>query len=88
MINNSFNKYVRNEIYLWLEDNLITKEIPSDRIVSTISSKFELSGFDAMMVYSDWTFNTKPMSDKELIDFEEELDQESLEWERMDSENE
>jgi hypothetical protein len=41
-----------------------------------------------MMVYSDWTFNTKPMSDKELMELEEGLDQESLEWERMDSENE
>lgn len=78
----------KNEIFLWLEENLVTKEIPSDQIVSTISSAFELSGFDAMMVYSDWTFNTKPMSDKELMEFEEELDQESLEWERMDSENE
>lgn len=78
----------KNEIFLWLEENLVTKEIPSDQIVSTISSAFELSSFDAMMVYSDWTFNTKPMSDKELMKFEEELDQESLEWERIDSENE
>ena len=78
----------KNKIFLWLEENLLTKEIPSDQIVSTISSAFELSGFDAMMVYSDWTFNTKPMSDKELMELEEELDQESLEWERMDSENE
>ena len=78
----------KNEIFLWLEENLITKKVPPDEIVSFLSNRFELSGFDAMMVYSDWTFNTKPMSDKELTDLEEELDQESLDWERMDSENE
>tara|TARA_R100000995_G_C3481880_1_gene124428 strand:+ start:542 stop:793 length:252 start_codon:yes stop_codon:yes gene_type:complete len=78
----------KNEIFLWLEENLITKEVPPDKIVSSLSRRFELSGFDSMMVYSDWTFNTKPMNDKELMDLEEELDQESLDWERMDSENE
>ena len=81
-------QHLRDEIFLWLEDNLRTKVVPPEEIVSALSSIFELSGFDAMMVYSDWTFNTKPMTDKELMDFEEELDQESLEWERMDSEHE
>jgi len=81
------NDHLRNEIYLFLDSNLIHKEIPPEEMVSSLASIFELSGFDAMMVYADWTFNLIPKDD-ELMELEEELDKESLEWERKDSENE
>ena len=81
------NDHLRNEIYLFLDSNLIYKEIPPEDMVSSLVNIFELSGFDAMMVYADWTFNLIPKEDK-LMELEEELDQESLEWERKDSENE
>ena len=53
------NKHLRNEIYLYLESNLISKEIPSEEMVSSLASIFKLSGFDAMMVYTDWTLEFK-----------------------------
>jgi len=82
------NDHLRNEIYLYLDSNLITQEIPPEEMVSSLASIFELSGFDAMMVYADWTFNLIPKEDDELMKLEEELDKESLDWEKRDSENE
>jgi len=69
------NTHLRNEIYLYLESNFINKEIPSEKVVSNLSKVFELSGFDAMMVYTDWTLEFK-------------LEQDALDWERRDSEDE
>ena len=105
------NDHLRNEIYLFLDSNLIYKEIPPEDMVSSLVDIFELSGFDALMVYADWTFNLIPKDDMQetivinddgqiydptdirgednkLMKLEEELDKESLEWERRDSENE
>ena len=81
------NNHLKNEVFLYLDSNLITKEIPPEEVVSTLVDIFELSGFDAMMVYADWTFNLIPKEDVKLFELEEELDQEALNWERKDSES-
>lgn len=80
------NEHLKNEIFLYLEDLLDSNITNMYGAVPYIVSLFEISKYDARKVLKEWM--KKGKIEIELMKFEEELDQESLEWERKDSENE
>ena len=80
------NDHLKNEIFLYLEDLLDSNITNMYGAVPYIVSLFEISKYDARKVLKEWM--KKGKIEIELMKFEEELDQESLEWERRDSENE
>tara|TARA_R100000234_G_scaffold74686_1_gene46139 strand:+ start:1409 stop:1654 length:246 start_codon:yes stop_codon:yes gene_type:complete len=80
------NDHLKNEIFLYLEDLLDSNITNMYGAVPYIVSLFEISKYDARKVLKEWM--KKGKIEIELMKFEEELDQESLEWERKDSENE
>lgn len=80
------NEHLKNEIFLYLEDLLDSSITNMYGAVPYIIADFEISKYDARKVLKEWM--KKGKIEIELMKFEEELDQESLEWERKDSENE
>ena len=80
------NDHLKNEIFLYLEDLLDSNITNMYGAVPYIVSLFKISKYDASKVLKEWM--KKGKIEIELMKFEEELDQESLEWERRDSENE
>ena len=80
------NDKLKNEIFLYLEDLLDSNITNMYGAVPYIVADFEISKYDARKVLKEWM--KKGKIEIELMKFEEELDQESLEWERKDSENE
>ena len=80
------NDHLKNEIFLYLEDLLDSNITNMYGAVPYIVADFEISKYDARQVLKEWM--KKGKIEIELMKFEEELDQESLEWERKDSENE
>ena len=53
----NIDKHLKNEIYLWLEENFETNKVKPENIQGYIADSYKLSGFDAMMVYLDWTLH-------------------------------
>ena len=89
------NDHLKNEIFLYLEDLLDSNITNMYGAVPYIVADFEISKYDARQVLKEWMKKAKitvnynyDLEEIELMKFEEELDQESLEWERKDSENE
>ena len=89
------NDHLKNEIFLYLEDLLDSSVTNMYGAVPYIVADFEISKYDARKVLKEWMKKGKitvnynyDLEEIELMKFEEELDQESLEWERKDSENE
>lgn len=80
------NDHLKNEIFLYLEDLLDSNITNMYGAVPYIVADFEISKYDARQVLKEWM--KKGKIEIELMKFEEELDRESLEWERKDSENE
>jgi len=60
----NIDKHLRNEIYLWLEENFKTNKVKPEDIDSYIANAFKLSGFDAMMIYLDWTLKIESIVTK------------------------
>ena len=61
----NIDKHLKNEIYLWLDENFETKKVKAENIKRHLCNTYKLSGFDAMMVYLDWTINIEPLSIKD-----------------------